>query len=373
VLDLFPTPWLDLSLPVLKAFLSSAEPEPLQWEAKGTNLDAHAVRKAANAFANSVDGGFLILGADEDKKAADRSCRWTVAGMQFPDDPKLWIVATIKDGLRPVPAIDIVTFDADEGGHVAVVWVPPIDDPPCVNRGTVYERLPGRSEPVKDPLRLAALYARGQRARDTALSNSVTSATSLIGGRLALPDAKTGTVRFSVAVCHVAHTHADIASRLFRASFTQELQQVLRPLVQGGPVAGRLSGAMSQDAVTAQGVDAFGEKAWDIRASWDGAVAVCFDSLADSSTHPESLAQSISSAWTTALQLAEKLGGQGDHFAAVRLSGRELVRSVQDQRDPTELPLLTRGPQLSAPSQDTTEHLAREIARIAGQRAYEPE
>ncbi|MGH2946076.1 MAG: AlbA family DNA-binding domain-containing protein [Solirubrobacteraceae bacterium] len=142
MLDLFPAAWPDLQLDDVARFLDGAEDEPLQWEAKGTRLDPHGVRKTAGAFANSHDGGYLILGAEQ------VDGRWQLNGVSFPAEPAVWVSSTVRDGLRPPPTVDVKSFPV-EGGHVAVVWVPPISDPPCVTRGTVYERLPGSSVPVR--------------------------------------------------------------------------------------------------------------------------------------------------------------------------------------------------------------------------------
>src|SRR4051812_18396223 len=57
-------------------------------------------------------------------------------------------------------------------GSVAVVRVAPISTPPCITNGTVYERLPGKTQTVRDPLRLADLFSRGDAARANAQARS---------------------------------------------------------------------------------------------------------------------------------------------------------------------------------------------------------
>jgi hypothetical protein len=64
---IFGVPWTELDLPDVEAFLEQADDEPLLWEAKGTQLDPNEVRRQVCGFANSHEGGFLILGASRAK------------------------------------------------------------------------------------------------------------------------------------------------------------------------------------------------------------------------------------------------------------------------------------------------------------------
>ena len=165
-----------LSLDHVRAFLASADAEGLQWEAKGRRLDEHSIGKTVCAFSNSHDGGYLILGAN-----CDADGRFTLGGLAFADEPRLWISNVVRDGLRPYPRIDIHAFPIDETNHVAVVWTPPLADPPCICRGTVYERVTGASPVVKDPSRLAELYQRGDLAHASARVAAVNTNHGLLG------------------------------------------------------------------------------------------------------------------------------------------------------------------------------------------------
>ncbi|MCL4287117.1 MAG: putative DNA binding domain-containing protein [Thermoleophilia bacterium] len=144
MMNLFGSSWDDLTLEAVETFLAGAEEEPLLWEAKGTALEAYAVRKAVCAFANSHEGGYLILGASREGRV------WSLDGLQFPDEAAVWVDKVVGDGIRPRPEIDVKAFPVARNRHVAVVLVTPITVPPCINRGTVYERVPGRSI-VKSP------------------------------------------------------------------------------------------------------------------------------------------------------------------------------------------------------------------------------
>jgi len=86
-------------------------------------------------------------------------------GFDFQDDPPAWVLAVVTDGLRPVPLVDVASIPIGKNRHLAIVEVPPIAISPCICRGTVYERVSGRTIPVKEPARLAELYKRGQNAR----------------------------------------------------------------------------------------------------------------------------------------------------------------------------------------------------------------
>jgi hypothetical protein len=64
---LFGVPWERLEPEQVKRLLAEGETEPLLWEAKGTELKPGEVRAQVCGFANSHDGGFLILGARWDR------------------------------------------------------------------------------------------------------------------------------------------------------------------------------------------------------------------------------------------------------------------------------------------------------------------
>ena len=63
---IFGVSWDALSLDAVRGFLVDADDEPLLWEAKGTRIDKNAVRQQVCGFANSHEGGYLILGADRE-------------------------------------------------------------------------------------------------------------------------------------------------------------------------------------------------------------------------------------------------------------------------------------------------------------------
>jgi hypothetical protein len=77
-MTIFGPSWAQLQLPDVEAFLQDAPSEPLEWEAKG-DFDPNSIRRQVCGFANSHNGGYLILGAQR------RGDSWTLDGVGFPN------------------------------------------------------------------------------------------------------------------------------------------------------------------------------------------------------------------------------------------------------------------------------------------------
>jgi predicted HTH transcriptional regulator len=174
---IFGVHWEDLGLADVERFLAEAEPEPLLWEAKGIEAKAGEVPRQVCGFANSHDGGFLIIGAAQND---DES--WTLDGVEFNDEPPTWVANVIGNGsVNPYPdGLDTKSWATSDGKHVAVVRVPPTPTPPCNANGTVFERVSGRTISVREPLRLAQLFARGDQARTGAQAKADEAARSML-------------------------------------------------------------------------------------------------------------------------------------------------------------------------------------------------
>ena len=79
-----------------------------------------------------------------------------VDGLRFPTTILLCGSQSVARGVQPYPeGLDTHTIRAVDDQLVAVVWVPPMPTPPCNAHGTVYERVSGKTESVREPLRLA--------------------------------------------------------------------------------------------------------------------------------------------------------------------------------------------------------------------------
>ena len=214
-MTIFGVRWDDLGLADLGRFLADAEPEPLLWEAKGIEVRADEVRRQVCGFANSHEGGYLIIGATQ---ARDRS--WSLDGVEFPDEPPTWIGNVVGNrGVNPYPdGLDTRTLPTSGGRHVAVVHVPPTPTPPCNAHGTVYERVSGRTISVREPLRLAQLFARGDQARTEAQSKAdVAARWMLIEGRELRQYAPTN-IQFGLGLAAAGYL-ANISARLFGEPF----------------------------------------------------------------------------------------------------------------------------------------------------------
>ena len=83
-------------------------------------------------FANSHEGGYLILGAGR------AGTEWSAGGLRFADDePQTWIGQVVRAGIRPVPHFGVRWWPTEDGRAVAVVAVDPVASPPAICRGTV--------------------------------------------------------------------------------------------------------------------------------------------------------------------------------------------------------------------------------------------
>jgi hypothetical protein len=229
-MTIFGSPWQDLQLEHIRSFLAGEDAEALLWEAKGTQLDPHELRKQVCGFANRHDGGYLILGATQTKSG------WNLDGMDFPDEPPIWVTNTLGDG-RPNPypdGLDVHAWPVGEGRHVAVVWVPPIATPPCNASGTVYERVSGKTIPVREPLRLAELFARGQSAHTSAREKARQAAHSAIGHGESLPDYRHDYPQFGLGLAAVAYM-PDVSSRLFSPWFEEDVVSAIGNVLENYP------------------------------------------------------------------------------------------------------------------------------------------
>jgi hypothetical protein len=119
---IFGIPWAELTLDRLRVFLGDAGHEALLWEAKGTELSSRELRVQVCGFANSHEGGYLILGASQDGN------NWSLDGVEFPTDPPTWVTSVVgSGGVLPYPdGLDTKPFAVGSQRHVAVVWSHPL-------------------------------------------------------------------------------------------------------------------------------------------------------------------------------------------------------------------------------------------------------
>jgi hypothetical protein len=348
--------WENLTLQALKDFLRDAPAEPLLWECK-RELRAASVRKAVCGLSNGHDTGYLILGADP---ADGEGWRLTPIAFSSDDPPSAITDLLAGGGVTPYPdGLDVREFPAD-GGHVVVVRVPPVATPPSNVGGTVYERVSGKTIPVTDPARLAALFSRGDAARATAQANAHRAAHANL---LAEPSLD---AQFSLGLAATAY-RPDIASRLFTEQFLAEVRSVIAktvafdPLVGGQPV---FVVDVAQDSVTI-GTNATHRLGWTlrVRSSWDGVIGVYWR-IDVERAEPESIVnEPLRAAWKLAERLLEAIGGVGPRYMHLIPVGGLFPSAAQGELQPPEL---RRGPLAAGVDDSLLASIKREMERSIG-------
>jgi Putative DNA-binding domain len=386
---IFGAGWGDLTLDHVQTFLEQADDEPLLWEAKGTKLDKSEIRRQICAFANSHEGGYLILGAERVSTGSERS--WRLDGVAFPDEPMTWITQIVGDperGVRPLPRFDVAAWPT-ASGHVSVVRVDPISTPPCIANGTVYERLPGVTQTVRDPLRLAELFSRGDEARRDAQTRADRAAETVMIDALegdagvfvrpnlpaiaeaGDPEDQADSVRLSVGVAATGNV-PHVAARLFRHEFAEDIWTQLRDRPLGLPAGFGWPPdpvVWSQDALTwRHQVGGPVASITVVRAAWDGSAAMGYKLDPDEGVYPDSLAEHrIGPQWRLSEELVERLGGFGDVYVTVIVAGGKFARRVG-----TGSIVMRRGPLVFGAEDAHIASLGRELMRAVGQPDPEP-
>jgi hypothetical protein len=403
LVTIFGTAWGDLDLEHVQTYLDQADDEPLLWEAKGTKLDKNEVRRQVCAFANGHEVGYLILGAERAVGASPER-RWVLDGVSFPDEPMTWITNIVTDlatGVRPRPDFDVKPWAAPNG-HVAVVRVTPTSTPPCIANGTVYERLPGKTQTVRDPLILAGLFSRGDEAQRNAQARADRAALIVMNEWLqgdagvfrvewVTPqpeaDEEPGDegaddvdaedvedvehVRFSIGVAATGNP-PNISGRLFRDEFATDIWNELRERPAGLPAGYYASSpdpvTWSQEALTwRHQVGGNVNAVTVVRAVWDGSVCVG-QKLSTDDVYPDSFAQTrVSAEWQLADRLVQRLGGFGDVYVTVLFAGGRFPRRKQK-----DFVVMRRGPLLPGVDDEHVASLGRELMRAVGNADPEP-
>jgi hypothetical protein len=387
VIDLFGVSWDELRCDDVAAFLADAGEEGITWEAKGDDdrgtLRPDSIRKAACGLANTL-GGYVIVGAKWNKKAR----RWDLPGITAPDaEPELWIGKALR-GLRPEPRHAAKTWPSGDRRVVAVVWVEPVAQAPCMTaQGRIYERVSGATVPVEDPTVLARLFDRGSAARERAAQFADRAATNAIyvsewiGGERS--------VGVAVAIAPISRETDDITSRLFVPTFRVAMSNAIWQFFGHRHPTDMTTGA-AQDALIVAGHfendDKTVRQSYLLRAAWDGTVAAA----AMFSPGAVALLTGVDSVlvpgWRTIVPLAERLGGYG----SAQLTFTTIVTKRQpslglfnpDAPEPPPHSVYARLPErtdvrrvvpLREPLPEDIGSIQREMQRAAGIESLEPE
>ena len=368
-MTIFGVEWNELRLEHVERFLADAGPEPLLWEAKGTELRRDVVRVQVCGFANSHDGGFLVLGANQTEGG------WALSGVKFDHDPPTWITDVVGGGnVTPYPdGLDTRAWETTDGYHVAVVRVPPVATPPCMTHGRVYERVSGKTIAVTEPLRLAALFERGDQARALAQAKAQRLAVAIIRryrGHLASESA----TQFGLGLAAAGYL-PDISSRLFSRQFESGAissmqtvlthDQVTRTHVP--PIRGDVS--QSSRSFESYAHDQLGYT-WTTWITWDGAVAIYWTHAGREPEIEGICSGPLREASHCLEEILSMLGPQGPRYMQLEIVGPRF--HLDENVPPDETTTVTRGPVDPGVGDTVIASIARELRRATGEMVYEP-
>jgi hypothetical protein len=389
-------PLHELTLEHLERFFSTADAEPVLWEAKGVERPrADSVRKHVSGLANRLGGWFIVGARRQDEAIAlpRRALGWIVDGVDFRDEePARWI-SDVLGSLRPPPAYDVHVLVAGDARHVAIVEVEQIRVPPCVTpSGAIFERVAGETVPVREPLVLRDLMSRGEAALRAAESHAKDTATWLVAlpprmprpARTPEPEPRTPTFALTLTA---AGPPADIAQRPFRGSFSRWLVDVVNTRLQPEPTMMIAPSwpQMRQDRleVSIAGLD----RDWIVIAHREGAVSLIYfmnrtegsiETLVQISEENQDVAFDrtgfrtrdgpLAHAWRTAGETIRELGCRGPASLAVRFD-EEMPRF---RGAPSNF-LIERPTAAGLPTVEEYQSVVRELRRSVGQHVEEPE
>jgi hypothetical protein len=378
---IFGASWHDLELQHVERFLDDAGPEPLLWEAKGTEIKAGEIREQVCGFANSHDGGYLILGVQQ---RADAS--WELSGAEIAADPTTWISDILgHGGVSPYPdGLDTRAWLVADGRYVAVVWIPPTPTPPCNTRGTVYERVSGKTISVREPLRLAALFQRGDQAAELARTAADQAA------RWGLSRLRSGFewdashIQFGFGYAATGY-QPDIRTRLFTKHFEDQARSVIDTVLNDNSF-GELR---EEPPVVGQHFRRFGIRAshrmgnwWSIEFSWSGGISIGWRAAVNNTRVDSVVNGPVHSAYIAAVQFSEALGAKGSRYLRLAVAGAMFPPNPPDAArisgshplDPAPPgPVITRGPLAGNENALDLGSVERELSRALGYMEYEPD
>jgi hypothetical protein len=395
MLDLFGTSWDSLNVDVLRDWLAEAGEEGVTWEAKADDdrgrLRVDSVRKAGCGLANQI-GGYIILGARWDEAGS----RWTLPGVTIPDpEPEAWIGKAIR-GLQPKPRHRTRAWEAEGGRTIAVVWIDPVDIPPCMTpSGRVYERVSGMTIPVEDPALLSRLLERGDAARGRAKAfadRAASRATRLTDWE----DERA--VAVALALAPIGRETDDIGGRLFTRSFRDALVKAAWRFWDNSPPS-EIDSRQEQDAMSVAGhfrdryilqrggAAGRGPRAsWVLQAIWDGTVVASASFSPEATVANPTVETAVQRGWREVVPLVERLGGYGPAHLSLLYVVTQPRTDIDVPRDAQPLPmgdrLLSRLPgetwirrqlSVSPPAGDDIGSIQRELQRAAGIESDEPE
>jgi hypothetical protein len=363
LMTVFGPAWDQLTLQDLEAFLRDAPSEPLEWEGK-TDFNIRSVRKQVCGFANSHDGGYLVLGVERQPDDL-----WALDGATFPnDDPPSDVTDVIVNGgVMPYPdGLQVREFKMTGGKFVAVVHIPPTTTPPCMSGGSVFERVSGKTIPVTDPTRLASLFERG----DTARQAGVTHAERISGRVLFDAEGDAANAQFALGLA-VPGGPLDLTPRLFTPGFHEaaltRVSAVLTDEPINHPREPRTVASTTQFELVYR-VEASDRRLgydWLVYISREGAVGVHWTMGVQQTTVASLVGRSgpLDRAWRFAHEILSDLGLPAPRYL-------HLIVGVPFP--PPDLPRVARGG-VFGPTEEALASVGRELRRAGGEMIFESE
>jgi hypothetical protein len=275
-----------------------------------------------------------------------------------------------------VPQFDVHSLSLGGGKHLAIVEVHPIAIPPCFTHGTVYERVSGRTVPVKDPTQLADLYKRGIFALDSSRNAAADAATAVIEDPLLTVNEVDGP-RLAVAVSATSHP-PDIGSRLFSEDYEEAMIAIVKkhlipPRNNLPDWIGKslLTGfEQSNRYVNCEDMHTFATpRFWHVRVIWSGTVVVHNAMGAERVFAGHYAREIIDDAWIAATELLDALGGTGPTHTEFRIEGGMALLGSNGK--PMPQIEMSRGPLDSPPEELLFASVERELRRATGERVHE--
>jgi hypothetical protein len=357
----------ELELADVESLLDDAGAEPLHWEAKGIEIRPGEVRRQICGFANSHDGGFLILGTDV------RGGKWQLEGVEFPDDDAPSWISSVAAGVQPYPeGLDSRPIKVTDGRWVVVVWIPPTPTPPCNAHGTVYERVSGKTLSVRESLRLSELFARGDAARVSAATRASNAARAALAvGRI--DEAQAEHVQFGLGLAAAGY-QGDLDARVFSEAFERGAASSIATHLSPGPLAPTgleiVGRRVTQDAraFRVESQDRLLGYTWHVDAGRDGSVGIfCLSGVTQSEI--QSLINGpVRMAWLSAIEILDMLDPRGPRYLRLAVAGGQFPANLAGIAEP---PVVSRGPLDGPFGADVLASIERELHRTAGRMAYE--
>jgi hypothetical protein len=375
--SIFGEPFESLEPKHVEGFLAGESGEGLIWEGKGTapltKLKSQ-IYEGVCGLGNQL-GGFLLVGAEFDKKAGT----WSFPGVEndCKEDAHDWIARVIQGNLVEPPPFRVRRWILPEGRLAAAVNVQQTAIPPIMTKGgVVWLRVVGETRKVIEPVVLADLIRKGEAARAAAEEKALK-----VVQHVQLP----GELLWVALALVPTASRPDFSGRIFTPGFKTTLILAADEL----EVAFEDEGAPSETTVSrdgyvvARGSQRPGTWLWWLRALWNGAILVEFSTprrASDRDPRPPPIDWIVTKAWRAAAAPLVALTGIPDvehaptHMALATTWGFQFhppAGSAPVDVGATAGRPIQRWTTMAPPSNEEVESVKRELARSGAFEVFE--